>query len=196
MRDLPPTKDPKGGSPKGAPQPQSHKPKSDQLRHATIGEYLKAHSHPNGDSNERGWHGFIKSNLFVALLIFLLGQAVILGSSYFLNYVRTSKLWEWKVSTDLTLKRMDDWGTTHGHFADERQDAWIAELQGKTKAVSDIQLQISQLVTLQSERNNQQDKEIGNIQSQIAQISPTLAEIKTKLAVVADLLDERTKNKR
>lgn len=200
VRDLPPGKDPKGGSPRGSsinlpPTEEPKKPKSDQLRHATARDYFKAHSHAELGS-EKGFKGFIKSNLFTALVIWILSQAALLGLSYVANYYRTSELTKWSVSVDQTLKRMDEWGTTHGHYADERQDIAISDAQAKIRALSDLQSQIGQLITSASERNNQQDKQIAEVQAQMSQVVPTLAEIKAKLVFVADLLDERTKNKK
>lgn len=191
VRDLPPRKDPKGGSP-AAEQPK--KPKSDQIRHASIGDYLKAHSHPNG--GPYGWQGFIRSNLFAALLIWILSQVLVFGGACFIVYARTNQLVEWRATVDQTMKRMDEWGTTHGHYADERQDATIIELQAKTRSMTELETNIGQLVAAASERNNQQDRQIAEMQVQLSAIIPVLAEIKAKMTFIAELLDERTKNKK
>lgn len=193
VRDLPPQNDPKGGAavPGATPEP-TKKPKSDQIRHTSFGDYLSAHAHPNGN----GFRGFFRSNLFAALTVWILSQVVLIGGSVLLTYARTNQLIEWRAGVDTTLKRMDDWGTTHGHYADERQDANIIELQARTKAISDLNSQLTQLMTQNSERNTQQDKELASVQARLSEMAPTLVEIKAKLVFVADLLDERTKNKR
>ena len=103
---------------------------SDQLRQATLNQYLEAHSKPNG----AGWHGFFKSNLFNGLLIWFLGQALLAGS-IIISRLRTAAqtdakietVMEWKGGVDATLKRMDQDGTVHGHYADERQDKQLTQ---------------------------------------------------------------------
>lgn len=197
IRDLPPANDPKGGSPKsGAFKPRGEdkpeKPPSDQIRHISVQDYISAHSH-GAVNGERGWKGFFKSNLFAAVVVFLLGQAVVVGGSLLLTYNRTALLIDWKTSVDLTLKRMDEWGTWHGHTADERQDAEISRLQAKSQQLTDLETTLAQLVSSAAERNNQQDKDISELKAQVSQTINLSQDIKTKLAVVADLLDERTK---
>lgn len=191
VRDLPPAKDPKGGA--SSPTGTEKKPKSDQIRAATVGDFIKAHSHGNGGPP---FAGFLKSNLFAALMIWILSQLALFAGTYFLNYARTNQLMEWRIVTDQTLKRMDDWGTVHGHYADERQDAQIIELQSKSKNLTDIETQLGQVLLMQSERNNQQDKDLSALQGQVTLLVPAMESIKAKLNFVADLLDERTKNQK
>ena len=95
---------------------------SDQLRQATLNQYLQAHVKP-----ANGVKGFFQSNLFSALVIWVLSQAVIIAGIVITFYVRTSQLAEWKGKLDATLERMDKDGTFHGHYADERQDKQLVQ---------------------------------------------------------------------
>src|SRR5215475_14357749 len=116
------------------------KPSSDQLRHATMQEYLAAQAHPpkpNGNGNGNGLKGFFKSNLFAALVIFVLGQGVIVGGALFTMYWRQSNILEWKGTVDKTLERMDTQGTYHGKNADERQDIELAKHDLRVSKVED-----------------------------------------------------------
>jgi len=94
-----------------------------------MSEYLRAQSHPdkpNGNGNGNGLKGFFKSNLFAALVIFVLGQGIFVGGSIFAMYWKISTLTEWKGTVDKTLERMDVQGTYHGKSADDRQDIELA----------------------------------------------------------------------
>jgi hypothetical protein len=51
-------------------------------------------------------------------------------------------------------------------------------------------------IRLQTERNLEQDKEIGQAQQQLITLVPDLREIRTKLNFVADLMDQKLKDKR
>lgn len=115
-----------------APPPERKRTKSDVIAHATVTEYVMSHTKPNG-----GFRGFLHSNLFAALLIWGLSQAVIIAGVVITFYMRTSQLAEWKGQTEGVLKRMDDSGTYHGHYADERQDKQIAVLETKVGRLED-----------------------------------------------------------
>lgn len=88
-------------------------------------------SEPTDDGGKkRGvFYGLIHSNLFVALLLWAL-TAIGWGISF---YARTVQIEQWKAETSTTLKRMDEFGTIHGHYADERQDLAIIDLQARMK---------------------------------------------------------------
>jgi len=117
--------------------------KSDLIAHATIEEYLKAHSKPNG-----GLKSFFHSNLFVALLLWILSQAVIFGGFIISFYMKSTQLSEWKGNTDATIKRMDDSGTIYGKFTDDKEKQDIAVLQDK---VSKLEQDTRQLPVIESE---------------------------------------------
>ncbi len=107
------------------PSSRKKKTKSDIIRVATVQEYVQAHSKPNGD----GWRGFFKSNLFTALVMFLLTQSVIITGLFISNYYKTTQLAEWKGQTDSILRRMDEQGTNHSHYEGEKAGKDIAVLQ-------------------------------------------------------------------
>jgi len=88
------------------------KPSSDQLRQATVQEYLKAQSHSDG----HGLRGFFKSNLFSALILFVLGQGIVVAGTIIAMYWRVSAIIEWKGGVDARLQRMDEQGTMYGHY--------------------------------------------------------------------------------
>ena len=122
-------------------KPKKKETKSDLIAHATIEEYLRAHAKPNG-----GLKSFFHSNLFVALLLWALSQAVIIGGVVISFYFKTGQLSEWKGSIDGIIKRMDEQGTYHGRYADERQDSQIVahdviirKLQDDTKHLEVIE---------------------------------------------------------
>jgi hypothetical protein len=50
-------------------------------------------------------------------------------------------------------------------------------------------------IRIQSERNLEQDKRIGEAQSQLITLIPMVIEIKTKLNFIADLMDSKSKQK-
>lgn len=50
-------------------------------------------------------------------------------------------------------------------------------------------------IRMQAERNLEQDKRIGEAQTQLLSLVPMVVEIKTKLNFVADLMDQRSKQK-
>lgn len=117
------------------PQPERKRTKSDILAHSTVQEYMASHTKPNG-----GFKGFLHSNLFAALVIWALSQSVLAGSVIVAFVVRTSnlsskinQLSEWKGEKEAVFRRLDEWGTTHGHYADERQDGAIIDLQARMK---------------------------------------------------------------
>ena len=71
-------------------------------RNLSIERYLRAHSGPNG-----GWRGFFKSNLFAALVIWLITQVGFLVAMYW----RVSGLIEWKGGVDKTLEEFRTQGS-------------------------------------------------------------------------------------
>ena len=119
----------------GTPQPpKKRETPSDRLRHATVNEFLQAHGRPTNG----GVKGFFQSNLFSALVIWVLSQAVIIAGIVITFYVRTSQLSEWKGKLDATLERMDKDGTFHGHYADERQDKQLAQHETRLEKLEDV----------------------------------------------------------
>lgn len=100
--------------------------------HAPVPGYLYAPLKANG-----GWKGFFHSNLFVALVIWLLSQAVVIGGVFVTNWMRMSQISEWKGTVDATLKRMDESDTVVSHYRDVEQDKAIADLQARMKKSED-----------------------------------------------------------
>jgi len=94
---------------------------------------MEAHSKPNGE----GIKGFFKSNLFAALLIFLLTQAIVIGGSMASFFNRMNSLTEWKGQTDGNLHRMDIEGTVHSHYTDDQQSRDIATIDARLKRVEE-----------------------------------------------------------
>jgi len=137
FQDLRPDKNPKGGSPK-TPYPypilpEKKKTKSDIIRAASIEEYVLAHAKPHNG----GFRGFLHSNLFVALLLWSLSQAVVIGGFVISFYMKTSQLSEWKGQIDGTINRMDKEGTVHGHINDQREDEQIVVLDARMRRVEE-----------------------------------------------------------
>lgn len=95
-------------------------------------EYLEAHTKPNG-----GWRSFLHSNLFTALVIWMLSQAVLVGGVIVTIYLKMSSLTEWKGGVNTTLKRMDDQGTAHSHWTDEQQGQELVKLRTEMDKVKD-----------------------------------------------------------
>jgi len=102
-----------------------------ELRSESASHYLRAHSRPDGN----GWRGFLKSNLFSALVLFFLSQAFLIGGMIVAMYWRLNLFSEWKGNVESTLKRMDDQGTNHSHYADESQDKKLTELETRLHSV-------------------------------------------------------------
>lgn len=114
--------------------PGKRETKSDQLRHSTVEEYIRAHAKPNGN----GIKGFFHSNLFIALLMWCLSQAVFFGGLMISFYFRTASLYEWQGEAKATLKRMDDQGTVNGHYANQREDESITRLDQRVDKLEDV----------------------------------------------------------
>ena len=111
---------------------EGDKHKSDIIAHASIVEYIESHTKPNG-----GLKSFFRSNLFAALLVWILSQGVIVIGVIIAFYFRTSQMSEWKAEASQTIKRMDEWGTIKGHYENERQEAAIIDLQARMKKSED-----------------------------------------------------------
>jgi len=124
-------------------QAKKKETKSDLIAHTTVEEYLRSHAKPNG-----GFKSFFHSNLFVALLLWILSQAVIFGGFIISFYMKSTQLSEWKGNTDATIKRMDDSGTIYGKFTDDKEKQDIAVLQDK---VSKLEQDTRQLPVIESE---------------------------------------------
>jgi len=124
-------------------QPKTKETKSDLIAHTTVEEYLRSHAKPNG-----GLKSFFHSNLFVALLLWILSQAVIFGGFIISFYMKSTQLTEWKGNTDAIVKRMDDSGTIYGKFTDDKEKQDIAVLQDK---VSKLEQDTRQLPVIESE---------------------------------------------
>lgn len=112
--------------------PKKKETKSDVIAHTTVEEYLRSHAKPNG-----GLKSFFHSNLFVALLLWILSQGVIFGGFIISFYMKSTQLTEWKGSVDATVKRMDDYGTNFGKFEDKTQDAALAAMEPRLKKVEE-----------------------------------------------------------
>jgi len=114
-------------------QEKEEEPSSDQLRHASIQDYLKAHAKPDAE----GLRGFVKSNLFTALVMFLLTQAVFFGGSFVSFNNKINSVTEWKGQIDGILKRMDDTGTIHSHYIEDEQGKDLGNIDTRLKRVED-----------------------------------------------------------
>lgn len=117
--------------------PKPHKKRetpSDRLRHATVSEYLQAHTKPNGS----GWKGFLHSNLFSALLVWSLSQALIAAGVIVTVYMRMGQFSEWKGGAEKTFSRMDAEGTLHSHYSDEQQDKQLAKHEVRLDKLEEV----------------------------------------------------------
>ena len=110
------------------------KPSSDQIRKATVNEYLVAQSHSNGN----GIRGFFKSNLFGGLVLLAIGWA----GTIIAMYNRVSSMDEWRGKTEAKIERMDAQGTMYSHYQlDElrkdvaRDEALMEKLDKRTERV-------------------------------------------------------------
>lgn len=106
--------------------------KSDLIAHATLQDYIRAHSKPNG-----GFKGFLHSNLFAALVIWSLSQAVIVSGVVISFYFKTAQLAEWKGKIDATITRIDEQGTYIGRSTDVAHDKALAGMEPRLKKVED-----------------------------------------------------------
>ena len=117
---------------------------SDLIRHASLQQYMEAHAKPNGN----GWKGFFHSNLFTALVLFLLSQSVVVTGLAISYYFKTSQLAEWKGQTEGLIRRMDDQGTMRSQYEDKTTTAAAAELKVR---VEKLEEQTKHIEVLESE---------------------------------------------
>jgi len=94
-----------------------------ELRTESIGHYLHAHAKPNGN-----WKDFIRSNLFAALLIWILGQSVVAVGTFVAFSTKVTSLTEWKAQNELwkssvesSLKDINKAGTDFARHRTEEQ---------------------------------------------------------------------------
>jgi len=109
------------------------KPSSDQIRKATVQDYLTAQSHADG----HGIKGFFKSNLFSALVLFVLGQGVIFAGTVIAMYWRVSAIIEWKGKVEGRLERMDEQGTIYSHYHIEELDKSESKHDARLERIED-----------------------------------------------------------
>lgn len=102
------------------------------LRTTTLQEYLEAHARGG-----TGWHAFFRSNLFAALIIFLLSQGIVFGGFLVTYYIRTTALQEWREKVDESIKRMDQEGSTYSHYMMEKILTKQVEIDTRLKHVED-----------------------------------------------------------
>ncbi len=107
--------------------------KSEILRAASVQEYLQANAKPNGN----GWRGFFKSNLFTALILFLLSQSVVVTGLAISYYFKTSQLAEWKGQTEGIIKRMDEAGTVHDQYEAKTLNTSLAEVKVRVDKIEE-----------------------------------------------------------
>ncbi len=114
--------------------PRKKRTKSELLRVASLHEFVEAHAKPNG----HGWRGFVRSNLFGVLLLFLLSQLVVIAGLLIANYYKTSELSEWKGRTDAIITRMDKDGTMHSQWRWEESSKDRTELRTRIDKLEEI----------------------------------------------------------
>jgi hypothetical protein len=110
------------------------------IREMTVLEFLAAHS----KASTHWYTGFLKSNLFAGIALWVLTQSVILiGSVIAFNY-RVSSLTEWRAGVDvdlkathLEIKSVDDKGTSYARHKVEEYDRTIGSLETHVKAIED-----------------------------------------------------------
>lgn len=113
--------------------PAKKKTPSDTIRNATVAEYIQAHTKPNG-----GFKSFVHSNLFAALLVWALSQAVFFIGFIVTFWVKTTQLTEWKGKTEEAIQKMNEHGTTHSQWTDEREDREIAKHEARLDKLEEI----------------------------------------------------------
>ncbi len=113
--------------------PRKKKTKSELLRLASLQEFVVAHSKPNG----QGWKGFFHSNLFTALVLFLLSQSVVVTGLAISYYFKTTALAEWKGETEAVIRRMDRDGTVHSQWKWEEATKERAEMKVRLEKLED-----------------------------------------------------------
>jgi len=89
------------------------------------------------DPQPGSWRGFIHSNLFTSLVIWLLGQGVLVAGFLVSTYYKNSSTWEWRGQVDARMKRMDEQGTIHSHYAIEEADKEISRIDERLKRVEE-----------------------------------------------------------
>ncbi len=127
----------------GIPRKRKRKTPSDILRAATVQEYVQAQAKPNGD----GWRGFFKSNLFTALILFLLSQSVIVTGLAISYYFKTTQLAEWKGQTQGLIDAMNK-SLANVEFETKTLGASSAELKAR---IDKVEEQTKHVEVLESE---------------------------------------------
>ncbi len=112
---------------------RKRKTKSDIIRAASVQEYLQAQTKPNGN----GWRGFFKSNLFTALILFILSQSVVVTGLAISYYFKTAQLAEWKGQTEAVIKRMDDTGTVHDQYETKTLNSALTEVKVRVDKIEE-----------------------------------------------------------
>lgn len=110
--------------------------RDETLRNAPVSEYLQVHSHANG-----GFKSFLRSNLFTALVIFFLGQAVLVGGAIIGMYWRLSNFTEWKGQVDKTMEVFNKQGSpalrAEVEFHIREESVKYGELAARVKSIED-----------------------------------------------------------
>lgn len=83
------------------------------------------------------WRGFFKSNLFVALVIWFLGQTGLVAGLIISMWLKTSSLSEWKSKIDATMDRMDKEGTIHSHYDIQQLSHEFDEYKAKVNRIEE-----------------------------------------------------------
>lgn len=104
------------------------KPDENDLSKVRISEYLDAHA-----KKGYSWHDFVRSNLFAALVIWFLGQSVLVGGLFVTLVQRTSRLNEWKGGIDAIVKRMDEQGTNSARYQLQEIEKDLTDLKSRIK---------------------------------------------------------------
>jgi hypothetical protein len=101
----------------------------EHLRNVPISKYIEAHAGGNG------WKTFFRSNLFTALVIFILTQSIIVGGSFVAIYYRVSSIIEWKGQISATVARMDEGGTHASHSQILQAEKDLGALDARVKTI-------------------------------------------------------------
>lgn len=101
------------------------KTKSEFIRAATVADVIYANAKPTAN----GWRGFFHSNLFVALLMWVLSQVGVVAVFVVSYYVKTSSQSERLGAAEATLTRMDEKGTLHAQYQMEAERDRMTRLE-------------------------------------------------------------------
>lgn len=146
FKDLPPQKDPKGGSPK-SPLPMK------------LSDLTNIQNPVNGSVFWRITLGNVATIVtVVASVVYAAGK---------INE-RIDALWNWKTTVEQRFEHYDDVGTK------------------ALKSHTDVEL-LKQI---------EQDRRINNVEKQLDSVVPDVREIKTKIDIVSNLLEEEKRLKR